>query len=99
MCQFVSLEFKQDKSLHTVIVEYQVNVIVLCIRLDVFLPIYKSKATSEFHNKLLKVIQQGLLHLRFVEFRILTKAHEFCNNGILDVLLRVFTLNYWQREF
>ncbi|CCY35333.1 unknown [Alistipes sp. CAG:831] len=60
MSQFMGFQFKDDKSFHLVIIKYKVDVKISRIGHNMLLPFHKSESTAEFHDELLKVVNQCL---------------------------------------
>ena len=87
MGQGICFQVNQHKALEDVIVKHQINKETLPVQSKPFLAGDEGKAAAQFQEKLLEVINKGLLQITLVDMGIRLNLKEFHDIGILDDLL------------
>ena len=90
MRKLARLEFNNHKTLQQPVEENQVDEKFVILKHNPFLPRNKAETIAHFHDKVLKMVDNGLLKIAFVILGLLLKSQELQPHRVLDNLLRCF---------
>ena len=84
MGKIARFEVNEDEAFQDIVIEYEVDMEVPPVEVDVLLPCDEGEAAPEFQEEFLQVVDERLLEIGFVETRALFHAQKFKNVGIAD---------------
>ena len=86
MGEIFCFEIDQDETFQNVVVKHEVDVEMAAFDVEMFLPGNERKASAEFKQELLQMIDKRLLKIGFIEMLVLWQIEEFQHIGVFDDL-------------